>query len=284
MLLVLTATLAVLALAAESRPRAPRVRHTIRGDVRKHPSFPSQLVPPRDVLVYLPPGYEGGTRRYPVLYLQDGQNLFDGATSFIPGQEWRVDETAERLIRRGSIEPLIIVGIYNAGELRADEYTPTPDPRAKAGGKADVYGRFLVEEVMPFIDARYRTLGGTANTGVGGSSLGGLVSLHLAVEYPHVFGKVAVLSPSVWWDGRSILERARRLKPHRDLRVWLDMGTKEGEGALRDARLLRDVLRASGLRPGRELKYFEARGAPHSELAWAKRVGPVLRFLFPARS
>ena len=147
-------------------------------------------------MVYLPPGYVEDTgRTYPVLYMHDGQNLFDPATAF-GGNEWRLDDTAEELIERGAIEPLIIVGIYNTGEQRIHEYTPTTDPKL-GGGKADLYGKMLVEEVKPFIEKTYRTLPGPENTGMGGSSLGGLVTLHLGIQYPQVFGKLAVLSPSV---------------------------------------------------------------------------------------
>src|SRR5260221_14717062 len=121
--------------------------HTLTGDIRFHKGFHSNILNnDRDVVVYLPPGYEAHKEKhYPVFYLHDGQNLFDGATSFIPGQEWRVDETAEYLIGRGIIEPLIIVGIYNS-RRRMDEYTPTPDRRGH-GGEADLYGRMLVEEL-----------------------------------------------------------------------------------------------------------------------------------------
>src|SRR5438309_4937537 len=133
--------------------------HTLTGDIRVHKSFHSKILNnDRDVVVYLPPGYESNkNKRYAVLYLHDGQNLFDGATSFIPGKEWRVDETAESLITAGKIKPLIIVCIYNASKARIDEYTPTADEKYKMGGEADLYGRMLVEELKPFIDATYRT-------------------------------------------------------------------------------------------------------------------------------
>src|SRR5688500_6338262 len=102
----------------------------------------------RQLIVYLPPGYGVDlNRRYPVLYMQDGQNLFDGTTSFVPGQHWHLNETADTLIREGVIEPLIIVGIYNTGEHRIKEYTPTVDPNFKVGGQARLYGRFLTEEL-----------------------------------------------------------------------------------------------------------------------------------------
>src|SRR5262249_43850872 len=149
----------------------------------------------RDVLVYLPPGYEKERqKRYSVFYLNDGQNLFDGATAFVPGQEWHVDETAESLISSGKVDPLIIVGIDNAGNDRVNEYTPVADEKYK-GGRADLYGRMLVEELKPFIDSTYRTRKDAGHTGIGGSSLGALVSLYLGFKYPDVFRKVAALSP-----------------------------------------------------------------------------------------
>ena len=261
--------------------------HTLIGDFRTHTKFHSKFLPTdRDVLVYLPPGYEKEKRRrYPVLYLHDGQNLFDGATSFIPGQEWRVDETAQALITSKAIEPLIIVGIYNTGKERVEEYTPSADP--KVGGKADLYGRLIVEELKPFVDSHYRTKRDAAHTGLGGSSLGGLVTLYLGLRYQKVFGKLAVVSPSVWWDDKRIV-RARvgdlsASTSRTRARIWLDMGTDEGEFAARDARTLRDALVARGWHLERDLKYFEAVGAKHSETAWAERVEPMLKFLFPKK-
>jgi predicted alpha/beta superfamily hydrolase len=258
--------------------------HTLTGKFRMHEGFRSKfLSKDRDIIVYLPPGYETSLRRYPVLYLQDGQNLFDGATSFIPGMEWRVDETAQALIDRGEIEPLIIVGIYNTGEQRVFEYTQTRDVRHKVGGKARRYGRMLVEELKPFIDSEYRTLGGPADTGLGGSSLGGLVTLFLGLRYPKVFGKLAVISPSVWWDRRVIVKNVQQLRKKPSLKIWLDMGTKEGVFATRDAAILRDALVAKGWALGADLSYFEAQGAEHNEKAWSERVEMILKFLFPKK-
>ena len=270
--------------AQEFAAQAPQP-HTLTGDFRTHAKFHSKfLQTDRDVLVYLPPGYETDERRrYPVLYLHDGQNLFDGATSFIPGQEWRVDETAQALILSCSIEPLIIVGIYNTGKERVEEYTPSADPKFKVGGRADSYGRLIVEELKPFIDSHYRTKRDAADTGLGGSSLGGLVTLYLGLRYPAVFGKLAVISPSVWWDDRRILRDVEALQSKSRARVWLDMGTDEGANATSDARLLRDALVGKGWHLDQDLKYFEAAGAKHSEAAWAERVEPVLRFLFPKK-
>ena len=260
----------------------PPVPHTLTGNIRIHKNFHSKFLPnDRDVIVYLPPDYEADRKkRYPVLYLQDGQNLFDGATSFIPGVEWGVDETAEALITSHVIEPLIIVGIYNTGDHRKNEYTPTKDPYLNSGGEADLYGRLLVEELKPCIDAQYRTLKSPINTGLGGSSLGGLVSLYLGLKYPKVYGKLAIMSPSVWWGENVILQFVQELKSKPKQRIWLDMGTKEGGNAIEGARLLRDALVARGWVLNNDLKYFEAEGAGHSERAWAQRVGPMLKFLF----
>ena len=272
------------ALGAEERP------HTLTGEFRTHAAFHSRsLEADRDILVYLPPGYDRETkRRYPVLYLHDGQNLFDGATSFIPGKEWHADEAAQSLIAAGKVEPLIMVGIYNAGRLRVDEYTPTRSAQYNAGGKADLYGRMIVEELKPFIDRNYRTKRGAADTGLGGSSLGGLVTLHLGLKYPKTFGKLAVVSPSVWWDDRMIVQRVRELKRKPTQRIWLDMGTdeasdpKRNESFIADARLLRDALMEKGWKPGHDLKYGEVEGAKHSEDAWAAQFPQMLEYLFPA--
>ena len=261
--------------------------HTLTGDVRLHKDFHSNILNnDRNVIVYLPPGYDTNkSRRYSVFYMHDGQNLFDGATSFIPGQEWRVDETAEQLIKAGKIEPLIIVGIYNAGAERVNEYTDTQDPKYKAGGKADLYGRFLVEELKPFIDKTYRTKTDARHTGIGGSSLGGLVSLYLGLKYPSVFTRIAVVSPSVWWADNHIVRFTENQSRKPPLRIWLDIGTKEGGDAehqqtVDGARLLKTTLIKKGWKESKDLHYMEVEGAEHNEKAWAARVPEILEFLF----
>lgn len=256
--------------------------HTLTGEFRRHRNFRSKfLAKDRDVLVYLPPGYDSNRpQRYPVLYLHDGQNLFDGATSFVPGMEWRVDETAQELINAGEIEPLIIVGIYNTGEQRVNEYTPTKDSVRNIGGEADSYGRMIVEELKPMIDREYRTFADRAHTGLGGSSLGGLVSLYLGLRHPQTFGKLAVLSPSVWWDKRMILREVQSLKSKPASRIWLDMGTKEGDRALSDVARLRDGLIKKGWKPGVDLIYFEATDGLHNEHAWGRALGQCLNIFF----
>ena len=250
-------------------------------DLRRHDRFQSAFLDARDVVVWLPTGYEAGGR-YPVLYMHDGQNLFDPDTAFLKGQTWRLGETAADLTDANRIEPLIIVGINNSGPRRVQEYTPTRDVRL-GGGRAADYGRMIVEELKPFIDETYRTRGDAGSTAIGGSSLGGLVTLYLGLTYPRVFSKLAVLSPSVWWDRRAILKMVRQLRSKPPLRIWVDMGTAEGRRGLDDARLLKAALVGAGWEIGRDLYYGEYEGATHSEDAWAARVGPVLEWLFPAR-
>jgi predicted alpha/beta superfamily hydrolase len=214
--------------------------------------------------------------------MQDGQNLFDPETSFIKGNYWRMGETADELIVTGQIEPLVIVGIYNTGEHRIDEYTPPVEDRRLGGGQADAYGQMLVEELKPFIDHSYRTLPGTQNCGMGGSSLGGLVSLYLGLRYTWIFGKLAVMSPSVWWHNRAILRTVAQITRKPDLRIWLDVGTKESQLAAPDVRALKRELVNKGWKRRKDLAYTEVTGAEHNELAWAERVAPMLKFLFPA--
>jgi predicted alpha/beta superfamily hydrolase len=219
--------------------------------LHKREQFISKLVDDHhDLIVYLPPMYKAdGDRRFPLLYMQDGQNLFDPETSFIKGNYWRLGETADALIKDGAIEPLIIVGIYNSGVKRIDEYTPVEDKRL-GGGQADAYGRMLVEELKPFIEGQYRAQPGAENCGMGGSSLGGLVTLYLGLQYPEVFSRLAVMSPSVWWRSRTILRTVGALEKKPELRIWLDIGTKESTRAVPDARLLRDGLIKKGWQLG----------------------------------
>jgi enterochelin esterase-like enzyme len=253
------------------------------GQLRKHERFRSRFLRnQRDLIVYLPPGYdEQPWRHFPVLYLHDGQNLFDGATSFIPGQDWHVGQTADAVIANGEVEPVIIVGMYNT-KARIREYTPTWVPKL-GGGRADRYAKFLIQEVKPFVEREYRTLAGPQHTGLGGSSLGGLVSLYLGLKHASIFGRIAALSPSVWWNQRIMLRFAAGATADPRPRVWLDIGTHEGPRIVQDVEQFRDVLLDKGWRLGQDLHYERVDGAEHNEAAWARRVGPFLRFLFPVR-
>ena len=253
--------------------------------LRLHRGFRGRHLPDaRDIIVYLPPGYEEEPERtYPVLYMQDGQNLFDPRTSFIKGRTWEMREQADEVIEAGEVEPLVIVGIYNTGNRRLAEYTHERDWQ-RGGGEADRYGLLVTEDLMPWIAHRYRVQTDRASTGLGGSSLGGLVTLYLGLRFAHHFGRLAVLSPSVWWNHKSILgylnERAPQIweRP----KMWLDVGEKEGQRTLRDAELLARRLKANGWVPGQTLHFERVPDGTHDEASWARRVEPMLKFLFPA--
>ena len=269
------------------RAEPPR-RRTITGDVRAHASFPSAHVPARNVLVWLPPGYDSlRAARYPVLYFHDGQNVLDGGTSFLPGREWRADETADRLIRTGRVPAFVIVAIANT-DLRMSEYTSAVDSRHGGGGSA-AYFRFLREELLPFVAGTYHVRTDPAGTGVIGSSLGGLAALECALGSEGRFGLVGCVSPSVSWAGGAVLDRVGGYEGSR-FRIWLDIGTAEGRPApggiteaVVGARRLRDALLARGWREGTDLEYVEAEGARHDEDAWAARLPALMTWLFAAR-
>ena len=262
-------------------------KHTLTGNIKRHRGFPSNILGNRrDVLVYLPRGYRRlSRRRYPVLYLHDGQNVFDAATSF-SGVEWGVDETAERLIKESLIEPLIIVAVANTGEERIHEYAPTRgviDAKAKrkkrSKGLARKYAHFLIDELKPYIDRKYRTNPGAEFTGLGGSSLGGLVTLAIGILYPHAFRRLMVMSPSIWWDDFAIYRLVDSIEQKPPLKIWLDTGT--AEPGWEQARELLNRLVEKGWKRHKDLQYMEAQSADHSEAAWAARAEPALQFLFP---
>jgi predicted alpha/beta superfamily hydrolase len=261
--------------------------HTLTGNIQRHRGFRSKILANRrDVLIYLPRDYSRFSRqRYPVLYLQDGQNVFDAATSF-SNVEWGVDEAAQRLIRKNLIEPLIIVAIANTGEERIHEYAPTRGvidssaPRKKRSrGLARHYARFLIEELKPYIDKKYRTKPEAEFTGLGGSSLGGLLTLSLGLWFPNVFTRIIAMSPSVWWDDQVIVKMVNKLDQKLPLKIWLDTGTNEP--GWERARVLCEALIEKGWHLFDDLEYHEIEGGDHSEAAWAARVDSALRFLFP---
>ena len=253
--------------------------------IKRHDNFESNhLAHKRNILVYVPPGYgDDPQRRYPVFYMHDGQNLIDPEHAF-GGIAWQVDETAQRLILAGEVEPLIIVAIYNAGDKRIDEYTPVKGVGAKMksrGGQADRYGRMLIEELKPFIDREYLTRPERQYTGLGGSSLGGLVSLHLGFKRPDIFSRLAVISPAVWWANNQIIREAAKIDERIALRIWLDIGRREGSRIKHQVRALKEILRANGWKDGEDLAYYEFPEARHDETAWAARFDSVLKFLYP---
>ena len=176
--------------------RLPNRRAAIRpGRLERISGFASNVLGnAREITVYLPAGYdEREDVRYPVIYMQDGQNLFDAHRAYVPGNHWRLQEAADAAIGERTARPMIIVGVDHAGPARIDEYTPVKDRKHNGGGRAADYARFLIEELKPAIDARFRTLPDAENTAVGGSSLGGLVALDLALRHADVFRAAAVM-------------------------------------------------------------------------------------------
>lgn len=269
----------------------PGLPHTVVGRVMVLPGVESlELGNRRDILVYLPPSYARSSRVYPVLYMQDGQNLFDQHTSY--AGEWRVDEMLEGLARHGL--EAIVVGIPNMTVDRLYEYTPFRDPRFGGGG-APAYLRFVVDTVKPLVDAEFRTARDRDRTGILGSSLGGLLSLFALFEHPRTFGLVGALSPSALFADGALLTYLLG-QPYVPARIALDVGTLEGPPATSNwllSRLLtrpyaarvrevRDLLGTMGYRDGHDLRYLEQRGGLHSERCWSRRLPGILRFLLRA--
>ena len=264
---------------------SPKRKHTMSGNIQIHKNFKATKLNNRRTLwVYLPPGYEKNpNQHYPVLYAHDGNNLFDKATAFL-GVDWELDETAERLIKEKKIREIIIVGIENTHQ-RDREYTHVYVPN-QGGGKADMYADFIINDIKPFIDKKYRTLKDRQYTAIMGSSLGGLVSLYIAWKYSEIFSMAGVVSPSVWWHNRDIVRMIRKTKDKPPIKIWLDIGKLEGyelfgiNMAVRDTRTLRDVLITKGFHLHDDLEYFEDEEGEHNEASWAKRVDKILLYFF----
>jgi predicted alpha/beta superfamily hydrolase len=257
------------------------------GDLRLHEFRSRVFKNTRFLRVWLPPGYddaEKGDRHYPVLYLNDGQNLFESSTAF-GGVEWGVDETADRLIREGIVRPLIIVGLDNTGEDRLREYMPH---RSMHPMMLRVLGRrypdFLIKEVMPFMENAYRVATSPENTGLGGSSLGALIALYTAISRPGVIGRLLLESPSLWASNRQVTKESRAVKIWPE-KIFLAAGTAEAGSPERsrtvvdDVRELAAIMRRAVLGESR-LRMVIKEGAGHTESAWGERFPDALQFLF----
>lgn len=228
----------------------------------------------RDVLVYLPPSYHRSEQTYPVLYMQDGQNLFDPSTSF--AGEWGVGRAMNAAARRGL--EAIVVGVPNMGPERLNEYSPFPDPAAGGGGKGAAYADFLAGTLKPLVDQRFRTARERERTVVAGSSMGGLISLVALLRHPEIFGAAGVLSPSLWFAGGAIFSEVERL-PYVPARIYLDIGVLEGPEHVANARRMRDLLLSKGFRIGLDLRWLESRSGRHDERSWGRRFARALPFL-----
>lgn len=248
-------------------------------------------LPPRAVQVYLPPGYRAGRDRFPVLFLHDGQNLFDPATSFLGS--WHAERALDQ--RAGDGAPVIAVAIPNAGERRLHEYAPFRD-RRYGGGGGEAYLAWILGVVQPLIEREFRVARGRERTAIAGASMGGLISLFAYARFPAQFGLAGGMSPSLFFGDEALkrwIER-RAIAPGR---IYLDIGTLEGRrnrrrkrppkspsGAMRRLRGLRRVLEGKGFRRGQDLEWIEEAGGRHDEAAWARRLPGMLEFLFPART
>jgi predicted alpha/beta superfamily hydrolase len=257
------------------------------GDLRLHEFRSRVFSNTRFLRVWLPPGYDdpkNAGRRYPVLYLNDGQNLFEPSTSFT-GVDWQVDETGDRLIREGAVPPMILVGIDNAGRDRIREYMPhrslQPMMMRVRGSR---YPDFLFKDVMPFVGRKYRVASGAENTGLGGSSLGALISLYTVQVRPGMIGRLLLESPSLWASSRQLIRDSRGIKRWPE-RIFLATGTAEAgrqdrdQSQVDDVRELAAILRRAGLDSKRLMLMIDD-GASHHESAWARRFPQALEFLF----
>lgn len=291
-----TVALAIAVFAAGAFSQSPETTKasTATGDLRLH-DFSSRIFGnSRTIRVLLPPHYDEHPKvKYRVLYLNDGQNLFDLATAQFNPMEWRVDETIGRLIESGEIPPVIVVGIDNAGKrMRPNEYLPWEDkflspPMPKPNGAK--YPEFLVDEVLPFIEQRYRVKTGAENTGLGGSSYGALIALYTVIKKPGVFGRLLLESPSFYVSDARVLADARSVAKW-PKRIYVGVGTNEegakkcdpsGDGgeAVRDVQRFRDIVLKSGFDPKR-LSVVVEECAVHNEEAWAGRLPAALKFLY----
>lgn len=249
------------------------VKGQITGKAEFHKDFVIEGLKPRDIFVWLPPNYDSEKeRRYPVLYMHDGQNLIDPRTSntFI---DWQVDETADSLITKGEIQPFILVGINNTAD-RAQEYNKTP--------LGELYMKLIVEKIKPFVDKNYRTLPDRLNTTVGGSSMGGLISFILAWDYPEVFSKAACFSPAFKFrDFNYVNEVVKYNGKKKNLMFYIDNGGVGLESVLQPGiDEMITTLKAKGYTEGKDFFVFIDKEAEHNEAAWAKRVWRPLKLFF----
>lgn len=255
--------------------------HTVVGSVRIAPQIHSpQLGNRRDILVYLPPSYHVSEKFYPVVYMHDGQNLFDEVTSFVG--EWRVDETLEEIAHSEGYEA-IVVGIPSVGEERMLEYSPYDTRWGKS--KAAQYLAFMTETVKPLVDSSFRTLPGRSTTGVAGSSMGGLISMYAFMRCPQVFGWVGAMSPSFWLVNHHIIHDIEQM-PYIPGRIYLDIGEQEissrragkSQQLTSTVRQVYEALVVRGYQPNREILYVTDPEGVHHESAWARRFPQMIRF------
>jgi predicted alpha/beta superfamily hydrolase len=277
--------------------QAPNLPDTapLPGTLVRHPDFPSLRVASRNVDVWLPPGYEAGGRRFPVIYMHDGQNLFDPRTSFT-GVDWGVAQAVERLMAQDRVQGAILVGVWNTPQ-RVPEYMPRKPFASSRWALAtarheqgelplsDDYLRFLVEELKPYVDAYYRTRPGVEDTFIMGSSMGGLISIYAVCEYPEVFGGAGCLSTAWSVVRKPMIPYLRATLPRPGVhKVYFDRGTEALDASYASyQRQVDQVMREVGYREGEDWMTQVFAGADHSERAWRERVHIPLEFLLSPR-
>lgn len=278
------------AAAEPSKPVAQPCKSTVSGNVHFHQLTSKVFGNERTIRVYLPPGYDepaNKERRYPVLYMLDGQNLFDACLSDVSHVEWGVDETVDRLVREKRIPPMIVVGVDHAGPKRPYEYLPykdyvgNPDMEAPAGQR---FPDFLAHEVMPLVDGRYRTLPGQPNTGIGGSSYGGVATLYALLARPNLFGYGLIESPTMW-IGMGQLVRDTNPLVALPQKVFMAFGGREGDNPQVIDKMdgLNKIVQANFRAAGYDennFRYVFEPTAEHNETSWAKRLPDALTFLY----
>lgn len=254
----------------------------IIGDLRLIPNFPSKILGnSRTIRVWLPPGYgQNRNQHYPVLYMDDGQNIFDATLSVFSHREWRCDETAFALIKSKLIKPLIIVGIDSID--RNNELLPVFNSRYKFGGLADKYDDFVIDEVKTYVDRHYRTKPDRKDTFMGGSSFGGINSLYMGLTHADTFSKLLIVSPAFLGNNDPMFALLSNIKHKLPLKIWVDIGTEE-DGTkpypVDHAKKLVSILESKGWKLGKNLAFFVDYGAHHCEQYWARRFGMMLLFI-----
>lgn len=257
--------------------------HTVTGTLKIRTGvYSPELQNSRDILVWLPDSYPSTQYHYPVIYMQDGQNLFDAHTSY--AGEWHVDETLQQLGHEGM--EAIVVGIPNTKD-RIHEYNPFQESHF-GKGRGEHYLAFLVNTLKPMIDRDFRTLPQREHTGIFGSSMGGLISMYAYFHYPKIFGRVGSMSPAFWFNGGAIFRYVEQA-PYSPGRIYVDIGSSEGKMSHHETSATRrymkyvgrieEILRHKGYRPGEDLLYVEEEGGQHNEAAWSRRLPAALRFL-----
>lgn len=273
--LLLAAALGAPALAADKPADAQKLSTALPGvSLLGEPLAMPGLERKRQLRLYLPPGYATSKKRYPVLYMHDGQNLFDNATAY--AGEWKVDETLDTLAREGKLE-MIVVGIDNGQEKRMTELNAWDNERI-GKGEGREYTDFIVKTVKPMIDKQYRTLPGREHTAIMGSSMGGLASHYALVQYPQVFSKAGVFSPAYWTAQPSFDFVAAKPVP-KDARVFLLMGEKEGPQMNADVKRMAEVVKKTG-HPAANTVLKIVPGAEHNEAFWAGELREALLWMF----